>query len=140
MENVCLKTFIIIDPPHRQKSYKKQLLSLLFPISLRLVSAMMSYKPLPVVPLVVAFSAASSVTVAASVNPVARGNDGGYPPPDCEPISQSQCDMNSVQCCNTYTSADNPVVGLLSGVLGIVLDTAAGVGVSCVGVVGGTQW
>ena len=101
---------------------------------------MMSYKPLPVVPLVVAFSAASSVTVAASVNPVARGNDGGYPPPDCEPISQSQCDMNSVQCCNTYTSADNPVVGLLSGVLGIVLDTAAGVGVSCVGVVGGTQW
>ncbi|KAI0255281.1 hypothetical protein BJV78DRAFT_1178863 [Lactifluus subvellereus] len=96
---------------------------------------MMLYKPL--VSLVAVLAAASSV--AASVTPVARGND--YPPPNLAPVPASQCNTQSLQCCNTFTSTSNPLTGLLSGLLGLgaLLDASLGVGLSCLSIIGGTQ-
>jgi len=92
----------------------------------------MLYKPL--VSLAMAFAAASSV--AASVTPIPRG--GSYPPP-VAPISESQCDTGSIHCCNTVTSASNPLVTLIAGLLGVVLNPAAGVGLSCTGIASANQ-
>lgn len=42
------------------------------------------------------------------------------------------CDSGAVQCCNQVTDSDDPVVGVLLGLLGIVLDGITGlIGLGC---------
>jgi hypothetical protein len=89
---------------------------------------MMLHKPL--VSFIAAFALASGIAVSAT--PVARGNDGGYyPPPNVPPVTVNECNTGSISCCGTYTSTSNPIVGALSGLLGIVADSALGVGLAC---------
>jgi len=45
-------------------------------------------------------------------------------------ISNS-CNTGSVQCCNSVTTAKNPVAALLLGLLGLVLDGNTSVGLTC---------
>jgi Fungal hydrophobin len=105
--------------------------------SLHLVFTMMLYNLKPLISLVAVFAAASGVSSTAV--PVARGaSDGGYPPPKL--TSVSQCNTGSVQCCNTFTSTNNPLVGILSGILGVVADPSLGVGITCLPIIGSTQW
>lgn len=133
---------------HRGNFMKGQLSALLFPSpelssslqdyhSLHPLFTMMLYKPL--VSLVAVLAAASSV--AASVTPVAR-QASDYPPPNLTPVSESECNTGSMQCCSTFTSTSNPLTGPLSGLLGLdaLLDPALGVGLSCISIIGGTQW
>jgi Fungal hydrophobin len=102
--------------------------------SLHPVFTMMLYKPF--VSLVAVLAAASSV--AATTIPVAR-DDGGFPPPNLTPVSQ--CNTGAVQCCNTFTSTSNPLVGILTGIVGLAADAALGVGITCTNaVLGSTQW
>ncbi|GLB42284.1 putative hydrophobin [Lyophyllum shimeji] len=50
---------------------------------------------------------------------------GGDPP-------AGQCNTGSIQCCNSVQQAGNPVVGILSGLLGVVLPSLTGqVGLNC---------
>jgi Fungal hydrophobin len=96
----------------------------------------MLYKPL--VSLVVAFATASSV--AASIAPVRRGGYGTYPPPPRLPtIPRSQCNTESVQCCDTFTSPSNPVAAFLLNSLDIVAGPNVGIGLNC-GFFKGNQW
>ena len=98
---------------------------------------MMFHKAL--ISLVAALATASSV--AASAVPVPRGSDGAYPPPNLTPISYSECNTGSAQCCKTYTSASNPLVGLLSGLLGLAGDADVGAGLSCIPILASSvQW
>jgi Fungal hydrophobin len=98
---------------------------------------MMLHKPL--VSFIAAFALASGIAVSAT--PVARGNDGGYPPPNVPPVTVNECDTGSMSCCNTYTSTSNPLVGELSGLLGVAVDSALGVGLSCVPIIlSSVQW
>jgi hypothetical protein len=96
----------------------------------------MLYKPL--VSLVMAFATASSV--AASLTPVRRGGGGAYPPPHLSTIPISQCNTKSVQCCQTFTNADNPIAAALLGALDMIEGSNVGIGLSCVSLEGGTQW
>jgi hypothetical protein len=78
----------------------------------------MLYKPL--VALFMAFAATSGV--AASTTPVRRG--GGYASP---PIPAGDCNTNTkLYCCNTLTSASDPVVAALTGLVGLSSNTLAG--------------
>ena len=82
---------------------------------------------------IAAFAVAAGVSAAAT--PMAR--DYSSPPA----INQSQCNVGSVSCCGTTTTANNPDVTSLSGLLGIPLDLTALVGISCVNLpLGSTQW
>ncbi|RDB29812.1 Hydrophobin-3 [Hypsizygus marmoreus] len=50
--------------------------------------------------------------------------------PRSEPASQ--CNTGAIQCCNSLQQANNPVVGLLAGLLGIILGPITGqVGLGC---------
>jgi hypothetical protein len=85
----------------------------------------MLYKPL--VALFMAFAATGGV--AASTTPVRRG--GGYPPPPGPTIPAGNCNTNTkLFCCDSLTSASNPIVGLL-GLVGVGPSTLAGL--NCVG-------
>jgi len=99
---------------------------------------MMLHKPL--VSFIAAFALASGIAVSAT--PLARGNDGGYyPPPDVPPVTVNECDTGSMSCCDTYTSTDNPNVGMLSGLLGLTANPALGVGLSCIPILlSSIQW
>jgi len=138
---------------HGSRNIRGQLIILLFPSPKRSLSlqdyrslcplfTMMLYKSL--VPLVMAFVAASSV--ATSTVPVRRGGGGGYgyglyPPPVSPPIPVNQCNSGEVQCCNTFTSQNNPAVTPLIGQLGsVVMNPATGVGMDCVGILAGAKW
>ncbi|KAI0255283.1 hypothetical protein BJV78DRAFT_1350560 [Lactifluus subvellereus] len=83
----------------------------------------------PLISLVAALAATSSVAAFAVLAP--RGNSSTYPPPPLTPISTNQCDTDSVQCCNTFTSGNNPLVVLLSRLLRLPVDPSLGVGLSC---------
>jgi hypothetical protein len=98
---------------------------------------MMLHKPH--VSFIAAFALASGIAVSAT--PVARGNDGGYPPPNVPPVTVNECDTGSISCCNTYTSTSNPDVGMLSGLLDIVGDSGMGVGLACMPIIlSSVQW
>ncbi|KAF8889937.1 fungal hydrophobin-domain-containing protein [Infundibulicybe gibba] len=69
------------------------------------------------------FAAATTTTVTVTATP---------PPPTATPAPASQCNTGPVQCCNSIQSASNPVVGLLTGLLGILIEPiTAIVGLSC---------
>ncbi|KAF8909691.1 hydrophobin [Gymnopilus junonius] len=52
-------------------------------------------------------------------------------------ISNS-CNTGSVQCCNSVATTENPVVGLIAELLGIVIPAGVLVGLTCAGIsVGG---
>jgi hypothetical protein len=63
----------------------------------------------------------SSLAILAAATPVPT--DGG---------STNQCTTGSQQCCNTVTTAKDPVASLLIGLLGIVVqDVNVAVGLTC---------
>ena len=98
----------------------------------------MLYKPL--VALFMALAATGGVT--ASTTPVRRGGGGNksYPPPSGPTVPADSCDSNTqLTCCNSLTSGNNPIVGLLTGVFNLSPDIL--VGLSCLepGVVGGSS-
>lgn len=91
-----------------------------------------------IISLIVAFSAATSA--AASATPLRRGN-GGYPPPPAPPVPIGQCNtVDNALCCNTYTSTSNPEVSELTGLLDLILNPTAGVGLSCLPIVSNTWY
>ncbi|KAH9961093.1 hypothetical protein BC827DRAFT_355945 [Russula dissimulans] len=92
----------------------------------------MLYKPL--VSLAMVFAATSSV--AASATPIRRG---GYPAPPTQPIPQSQCNTESQQCCNTYTSGLNPIAKTLIAEFHLDVNPTAGIGMSCNPIVGSNR-
>ncbi|KAF5343160.1 hypothetical protein D9757_014199 [Collybiopsis confluens] len=48
------------------------------------------------------------------------------------PTPRDTCSTGPIQCCNTVMSENNPVIGLLSGLLGIVLpNLGLNVGLQC---------
>ncbi|KAI0255300.1 hypothetical protein BJV78DRAFT_756609 [Lactifluus subvellereus] len=89
---------------------------------------MMLHKPL--VSLVLAFAAASSVT--ASATQVRRRGYGGFPT-----IPASQCNTHSLQCCSELKSTDDPnVAATVLNTFGSVVGPGVGVGLHCVPIVG----
>jgi len=87
---------------------------------------MMLHKPL--VSFIAAFAVATSV--AASVTPVARGGGG------------SQCNTGTQSCCNSITSASDPIVAALQGLAGIAIpiDLGVPIGISCLNALGTSSW
>lgn len=97
----------------------------------------MLYKPL--VALFMALAATGSVT--ASTTPVRRGGGGNksYPPPSGPTIPAGSCNTNTqLSCCNSLTSGNNPIVGLLTGVLDLSSDVLVGLDCLNLGVVSGS--
>jgi hypothetical protein len=89
----------------------------------------MLYKPL--VALFMVFAATGGV--AASATPVRRG--GGYAPPPGPTIPAGNCNSNTkLYCCNTLTSTNNPIVGVLN-LVGVGPNTLAGLNCNSIGVV-----
>ncbi|KAK1215708.1 hypothetical protein PQX77_021670 [Marasmius sp. AFHP31] len=82
------------------------------------------------------FFALSTLTTLAVATPlVARTGGGGG-----EGSTGGQCNTGTLQCCNSVTTAKDPVASLLIGLLGIVLqDVNVGVGLTCspITVIGG---
>ncbi|KAI9433861.1 putative hydrophobin [Lactarius indigo] len=74
------------------------------------------------------FAAASSAT--ASATPLHRRGDGGYPPPYAPAVPRDQCKTVS-NCCNLYTSSENPSIVSLATLLGVVLGPVEGVASGC---------
>jgi hypothetical protein len=88
----------------------------------------MLYKPL--VALFMAFAATGGV--AASTTPIRRG--GGYPPPPGPTVPAGDCNTDTnLYCCNSLTSASNPIVGVL-GLVGLGPNTLAGLDCNSLGV------
>ncbi len=57
------------------------------------------------------------------------------------PIPVSQCNSGKVQCCDTFTSQNNPAITPLIGQLGsVVMNPAMGAGMNCVGILAGAKW
>ncbi|KAI0263737.1 hypothetical protein BC834DRAFT_885313 [Gloeopeniophorella convolvens] len=92
--------------------------------------------PKTLVSVLAVLAVAGSAAGAAAPSPVRRG-DGGYPPPSNLTIPASQCNTRPVQCYNTYTSNQNPVVGLLANLLNLIVDPNLGVGLTCSSILGG---
>jgi hypothetical protein len=94
----------------------------------------MLYKPL--VALFMALAATGGV--AASATPVRRGGGGGggyYPPPAGPTIPAGNCNSNTaLYCCNSLTSTSNPLVGIITGLLGLEPDLLAGLNCADLGV------
>ncbi|OBZ72136.1 Hydrophobin-1 [Grifola frondosa] len=70
-----------------------------------------------------------------AVSPAKRASPSGSP---------GQCNTGPIQCCNTVTTADNPLAALLLDLLGIVLGPDVVVGLTCspisvIGVGSGSQ-
>jgi len=84
----------------------------------------------PFISLIATIAAAS--TVAAAATPVARDGLNLLPPPTVPSVSQ--CNTGSVQCCNSTTSASDPSVAFLSGLLGLVPNLALPIGLTCTSV------
>lgn len=97
---------------------------------------MMFYKLL--ISFLMAFVAASCV--AASATPVARSNYD-YPPPLPDPTPTSQCDPADTYCCNTWTTSQNPVLGVTDiGVLFYHLDPNLIDGLDCTSTFDNGNW
>ena len=101
--------------------------------SLHPVFTVMLYKPL--VALFMVFAATGGV--AASLTPVRRGGGhppppAGYPPPPGPTVPAGDCNTNTkVYCCDSLTSTSNPIVGIISGLLGLGPNNLAGL--NCIG-------
>jgi len=86
----------------------------------------------PVVSFIAAFAVATGVSAAAT--PMARGN--GYPPA----INQSQCNVGSVSCCTSSVAQSDPQLASLLGLVGLPVGLNAILGLTCVNILGSTQW
>ena len=88
-----------------------------------------------------AFAAASSV--AASATPVRRGGGGlpSYNPP-LNPIPESKCQQQNLQCCNTATSQSDPHINDILGGVGMMndMDPELLAGGSCLPIASGETW
>ena len=87
----------------------------------------------PLVSFIAAFAVATGASAAAT--PMARGN-AGYPPA----INQSQCNVASVSCCKAVLTQNDPFLTSMGGLLGIPLNIAGLIGLSCFNLLGSTQW